>query len=273
MLLNNYNFTFSYPSIMGICNVTRDSFSDGGNNYKITDAFKNIKKMNNQGASIIDIGAESARPGSDPMTYNQEIKKLGPILKKIPKKKFIISIDTNKIETQEFALSQGAHIINDIYGGSEDLFLLTKKYKSGLVLMHTPAPPKTMQSKTHLYANVISDIKKIFQQKSRLLKKYKIPPSKVWFDPGIGFGKNFQQNLSIMKNIKKFHIEKYGLLIGSSRKSWINSVDKSDTHQRLGGSIASILYCLQQGVDIFRVHDVYETRQAIITFQKIACSK
>jgi len=86
MLLNNYNFTFSYPSIMGICNVTRDSFSDGGNNYKITDAFKNIKKMNNQGASIIDIGAESARPGSDPMTYNQEIKKLGPILKKYLKK-------------------------------------------------------------------------------------------------------------------------------------------------------------------------------------------
>ena len=151
--------------------------------------------------------------------------------------------------------------------------LLTKKYKSGLVLMHTPAPPKTMQSKTHLYTNVISDIKNIFQRKSKLLKKYKIPPSKVWFDPGIGFGKNLQQNLSIMKNIKKFRIEKYGLLIGSSRKSWISGVDKSDVSQRLGGTIASVLYCLQRGVNIFRVHDVYETRQAIAIFQQIACSK
>jgi len=273
MLLNTHNFPFSYPLIMGICNVTRDSFSDRGKSYKIADALKNIKKMNNQGASIIDIGAESTRPGSDPMSYNQEIKKLEPILKKIPKKKFIISIDTNKIETQEFALSQGVHIINDVFGGSEDLFLLTKKYKSGLVLMHTPAPPKTMQSKTHLYANVISDIKNIFQRKSKLLKKYKIPPSKVWFDPGIGFGKNLQQNLSIMKNIKKFRIEKYGLLIGPSRKSWISGVDKSDVSQRLGGTIASVLYCLQRGVNIFRVHDVYETRQAIAIFQQIACSK
>ena len=130
-----------------------------------------------------------------------------------------------------------------------------------------------MQSKTHLYTNVINDIKNIFQQKAKLLKKYKIPPSKVWFDPGIGFGKNFQQNILIMKHIKKFRIEKYGLLIGSSRKSWISEVDKSDVNQRLGGSIASLLYCLQKGVDIFRVHDVYETRQAIAIFQKITCSK
>lgn len=273
MLLNNHNFTFTYPLIMGICNVTTDSFSDGGKSYKITDALKNIKKMNYCGASIIDIGAESTRPGSEPMSYNQEIKKLGPILNDIPKKKFIISIDTNKIETQEFALSRGAHIINDVFGGSEDLFILTKKYKNGLVLMHTPAPPKIMQSKTHLYTNLISEIKNIFKQKAKLLKKYKIPSSKVWFDPGIGFGKNIQQNLLIMKNIKKFRIEKYGLLIGSSRKSWISGLDKSDINQRIGGSIASVLYCLQKGVDIFRVHDVYETRQAIEIFRQITCSK
>jgi len=258
---------------MGICNVTRDSFSDGGKSYKIVDALHNIKKMNNLGASIIDIGAESTRPGTDLMTYKQEIKKLEPILNKIPKNKFIISVDTNKIETQEFALSKGAHIINDVFGGSEDLFFLTKKYNSGLVLMHTPAPPKTMQSKTHLYENVINDIKNIFQQKSKLLKKYKISPSKVWFDPGIGFGKNLQQNLSIMKNIKKFRIEKFGLLIGSSRKSWIGGIDKSDISQRLGGSIASVLYCLERGVNIFRVHDVHETKQAISIFQQITCSK
>ena len=262
MLLNTHNFPFSYPLIMGICNVTRDSFSDGGKSYKIADALKNIKKMNHCGASIIDIGAESTRPGSEPMSYNQEIKKLGPILNDIPKEKFIISIDTNKIETQEFALKNGAHVINDIFGGSEDLFLLTKKYKNGLILMHTPAPPKIMQSKVNDYVDVIKDIKKYFKKRIKQLNRHSILPSKVWFDPGIGFGKNISQNLKIIKNIKKFKIRQYGLLMGVSRKSWINSIDKSNVNERLGGSLAPVLFAQNQGVDIFRVHDVKETFQA-----------
>ena len=273
MLLNKNFFPTKAPQIMGICNVTTDSFSDGGKNSKTQDAIKNIHLMNKQGANIIDIGAESTRPGSEPISYQQEIKKLAPILKKIPKDKFIISIDTNKIETQEFALQQGAHIINDIFGGSEDLFYLSKKYNNGLILMHIPAPPKTMQSMTHMYTNVVDDIKKIFKMKANLLKKYKISNNKVWFDPGIGFGKNLKQNLSLLKNIKKLKIEKYGLLLGSSRKSWISNLDKSKANERLGGSLASVLYCLDQGVDIFRVHDVQETSQAIKIYKEIQCSK
>ena len=273
MLLNKNNFSFKTPIIMGICNVTTDSFSDGGKNFKTSNAIKNINIMNKQGANIIDIGAESTRPGSDPITYQQEIKKLAPILKKIPKDKFIISVDTNKIETQEFALKQGAHIINDIFGGSEDLFILSKKYNNGIILMHTPALPKTMQSMTHMYTNVVDDIKKFFKMKTKLLKKHKIPNSKVWFDPGIGFGKNLKQNLSLIKNIRKLKIDKYGLLLGSSRKSWISSLHKSKANERLGGSLASVLYCLEQGVDIFRVHDVQETSQAIKIYKEIQCSK
>ena len=273
MLLNKNKFKIWSPLIMGICNVTKDSFSDGGVSYKTSDALKNIDKMWKNGASIIDIGAESARPGSDPISYNKEIKKLEPILKKIPKNKFIISVDSNKIETQEFALKQGVHIINDIYGGNEDLFILSKKYKSGLVLMHTPAPPKSMQSMTGSYENIINDIRKIFISKTKLLKKYKIPQSKVWFDPGIGFGKNLKQNLDILKNINKFNIEKYGLLVGTSRKSWISKIDNSSISQRLGGSISSVIYCLEKGVDIFRVHDVQETSQAINIYKKILCSR
>ena len=273
MIFNRDKFNLRFPLIMGICNVTKDSFSDGGKNYQTSNALKNIKIMWKQGASIIDIGAESARPGSDPLTYKKEIKKLEPILKKIPKNKFVISIDTNKIETQEFALQQGAHIINDIYGGNEDLFILSKKYKSGLVLMHTPGTPKTMQSMTNSYKNVIQDIKKIFLTKTKLLNKYKIPQSKVWFDPGIGFGKNLKQNLDILKNINKFKIENYGILLGSSRKSWISKIDNSLINQRLGGSIASVIYCLERGVDIFRVHDVQETNQAINIYKKIVCLK
>ena len=273
MLLNKNLFSTKSPQIMGICNVTIDSFSDGGKNFKTQDAIKNINLMIKQGATIIDIGAESTRPGSEPITYQEEIKKLSSILEKIPKDKFIISIDTNKIETQEFVLQQGAHIINDVFGGSEDLFYLSKKYNNGLVLMHTPAPPKKMQSMTHIYTNVVDDIKKIFEKNANLLKKYKISSNKVWFDPGIGFGKNLKQNLSLLKNIRKLKIEKYGLLLGSSRKSWISSLDKSRVDERLGGSIASVLYCLEQGVDIFRVHDVQETSQAIRIYKEIQCSK
>ena len=273
MLLNKNYFSPKDSQIMGICNITIDSFSDGGKNFKMQDAIKNINLMNKQGATIIDIGAESTKPGSEPISYQQEIKKLAPILKKIPKDKFIISIDTNKIETQEFALQQGAHIINDVFGGSEDLFHLSIKYNNGLVLMHSPAPPKTMQSMTHIYTNVVDDIKKIFKMKANLLKKYKISSNKVWFDPGIGFGKNLKQNLSLLKNIKKLKIEKYGLLIGSSRKSWISGIDKSKVDERLGGSLASVLYCLDQGVDIFRVHDIQKTSQAIKIYKAIQCSK
>ena len=142
MKLGKNNFKLDSPIVMGICNVTPDSFSDGGKSFKQKDALKNIKNMLKEGAQIIDIGAESARPGSDPLSYKEEIKRLDPILKKLPKNKFIISIDSYKIETQEYALNNGAHIINDIFGGSQDLFDLTKKFKTGLILMHTPAPPK-----------------------------------------------------------------------------------------------------------------------------------
>mgnify|MGYP001502277561 CR=1 FL=1 len=273
MFLNHKKFKVRYPLIMGICNVTKDSFSDGGKNYKTSDALKNIKKMWEQGASIIDIGAESARPGSEPISYQKEIKQLEPILKKIPKDKFIISIDSNKIETQEFVLKKGIHIINDIYGGNEDLFFLSKKYKNGLVLMHTPGPPKIMQSMTNSYKNIINDIKNFFLKKSKQLVKYKIPDSKIWFDPGIGFGKNLNQNLSILKNINKFKIGNHGLMLGSSRKSWISKIDNSLINQRLGGSVSSVIYCLDKGVDIFRVHDVQETKQAIDIYNKIKCSQ
>ena len=169
------------------------------------------------------------------------------------------------------ALQKGAHIINDIFGGSDDLFFLSKKFKNGLVLMHTPAPPKIMQTKTNFYQDIIIDIQKFFRKKIKSLDKYNILHSKVWLDPGIGFGKNLKQNLLIMKNIKKFKIYNCGLLMGASRKSWINKIDNSAVNERLGGSLASALYGSLQGVNILRVHDVSETRQMLKVYQRIAC--
>lgn len=258
---------------MGICNVTKDSFSDGGLAFRTKDALKHIKTMLQEGAFIIDIGAESTRPWSNPISYQKEIEKLRPILDRLPKDKFIISVDTYKIETQEFALKNGAHIINDIFGGSDELFYLTKKYNSGLILMHTPAPPIIMQTKINSYKNIIKDIQKYFRNKIKQLDKYRISYKKVWLDPGIGFGKNLNQNLLIIKNIKKFRISNSGLLLGSSRKSWINNIDNSSVSERIGGSLASAVYSVSQGVDIIRTHDVFETRQAIEVFRKISCSQ
>ena len=244
-----------------------------GLTIKKKDALKNIKLMVQNGAKIIDIGAESARPGSDPISYNQEIKRLAPILKVLPKNKFLISIDSNKIETQEFALKNGAHIINDIFGGNDELFYLTKKYNNGLILMHTPAAPKIMQKKINNYNHIIKDIKKFFNKKINLIDKQKISHKKIWLDPGIGFGKNFNQNLEILNKINQFKIKNCGLALGSSRKSWINKIDDSLVQNRIGGSLASIIYCLNKGVNIFRVHDVYETNQAIIAYMRIKCLK
>ena len=139
--------------------------------------------------------------------------------------------------------------------------------------MHTPGAPKIMQSMTKSYNDLIQDIKKIFLQKVSLALKYKISNTKIWFDPGIGFGKNLAQNLLILKNVNKFKIKNYGLLIGSSRKSWISNIDKSKVNERVGGSISSVIYCLEKKVDIFRVHDVQQTNQAIKVYQKIICSK
>ena len=258
---------------MGICNITNDSFSDGGVNYRKKDALKNIKLMLDYGATIIDIGAESTRPGSDPISYNEEIKRLSPILKALPKNKFIISIDTNKIETQEFALKCGVHIINDIFGGSEELFQLSKKYHNGLILMHTPAAPKIMQNKINSYDDVVNDIKKYFKNKLKIIDKEKIPHKKIWFDPGIGFGKNLNQNLQIINRINDLKIKKCGIAIGLSRKSWINKIDGSKVGNRIGGSLASIIYCLNKKVDIFRVHDVHDTKQAIAIYKKLKCIK
>ena len=273
MKFNQNRFFLNYPVIMGVCNLTLDSFSDGGKNFRSKDALENIYKMYQNGAQIIDIGAESARPGSNPISAKKEISKLESILKQLPKDKFIISIDTNKIETQEFALTKGVHIINDIFGGSQDLFSLTKKYKNGLVLMHTPAPPKIMQDKIDDYKDIIKDIRKYFKNRIDLLNKYNISPSKVWLDPGIGFGKNLKQNLEILNKIDFFRLKNCGIAIGTSRKSWINKIDNSSVDDRIGGSLASVLYCLNKGVDIFRVHDVYETKQAITIYNKIKCLK
>ena len=157
MKYNKYSFTIKKPLLVGICNFTPDSFSDGGKTFSRASALKHINAMVKDGAQIIDIGAESTRPNSEPITYIEEINRLSKILPYLNFKKHLVSVDSYKIETQEYALKKGVQIINDINGGSEELFKLTKKYNAGLFLMHKKGTPKEMQKKLNPKVNMVKE--------------------------------------------------------------------------------------------------------------------
>ena len=264
---------FSKPLIMGILNVTPDSFSDGGMYTSEKTAIDHVIKMIKSGADIIDIGGESTRPGSEKVKIEEELKRVLPILNDISnlKNKVPISLDTRKPEVMMKGLKKGADIINDVSGlrYSRDTIPLLKKTKSPIVIMHSISTPKLMQKKIS-YRNVLIDIYDFLEKKINQCEKNNIDRSRIIIDPGIGFGKNLKQNLNLIKNISLFHSLGVSILLGSSRKTFISKISKNALeNERLGGSISSVIYALNQGVQIFRVHDVIETKQALDVYNKI----
>ena len=264
---------FSKPLIMGILNVTPDSFSDGGMYTSKKTAIDHVIKMIKSGADIIDIGGESTRPGSEKVKIEEELKRVLPILNNISnlKNKVPISLDTRKPEVMMKGLKKGVDIINDVSGlrYSRDTIPLLKKTKSPIVIMHSISTPKLMQKKIS-YRNVLIDIYDFLEKKINQCEKNNIDRSRIIIDPGIGFGKNLKQNLNLIKNISLFHSLGVSILLGSSRKTFISKISKNALeNERLGGSISSVIYALNQGVQIFRVHDVIETKQALDVYDKI----
>ena len=264
---------FSKPLIMGILNVTPDSFSDGGIYTSKKTAIDHVIKMIKSGADIIDIGGESTRPGSEKVKIEEELKRVLPILNNISnlKNKVPISLDTRKPEVMMKGLKKGVDIINDVSGlrYSRDTIPLLEKTKSPIVIMHSISTPKLMQKKIS-YRNVLIDIYDFLEKKINQCEKNNIDRSRIIIDPGIGFGKNLKQNLNLIKNISLFHSLGVSILLGSSRKTFISKISKNALeNERLGGSISSVIYALNQGVQIFRVHDVIETKQALDVYNKI----
>ena len=267
---NFLNFVnFSEPSIMGILNLTPDSFSDGGKFNKKNKSFKHISKMIKSGAQIIDIGGESTRPGSKTIKVENEWKRVQKVLKLFKKKykKVCLSLDTRKSELMIKGLKHGVDLINDVSGFEYDHGALVKlkKYKVAKVIHHMQGTPNTMQINPR-YKNVLLDIYDFFQDKieSKLIDK------NVIIDPGIGFGKTLKHNLTLISNISLFHSLGLPILIGTSRKRFINQISgKNDSNDRTGGTVASVIYLLSQGVQIFRVHNVNEIKQGILVFKKI----
>ena len=247
--------------LMGILNMTPDSFSDGGKYNKGVESFKHISKMIRDGASIIDIGGESTRPGSKSINQKIEWMRLKNVINKFKKKhkKISLSIDTRKSDIMLKSIKYGADIINDVSGFNFDEKALAKikKYKIVKVLHHMKGTPNTMQLSPK-YENVLLDIYDFFENniKNRLKDK------KIILDPGIGFGKTLKHNLTLISNISLFHSLGFPILIGTSRKRFINQISGLyDSNERIGGTLASVLFLLSQGVQIFRVHNVREVKQ------------
>jgi len=267
---NGQSFELGYPAVMGILNLTPDSFSDGGAFVNPEDALRRALAMIDEGAQIIDLGGESTRPGSDPVSEKEELARILPVLEKLPVDQCVLSIDTTKPAVAQAALQAGAHVINDVSGGNPELLDLAQHHQAGFVLMHTQGSPKNMQDKPE-YDNVVREVRAFFDEKRDDLMERKLP--RIWIDPGIGFGKSLEHNLELMRNLSAFKDEAWGLLLGSSRKSWIDGLCVApDPSDRLGGSIASALCALSHGTEIIRTHDVRETVQALEVANELALS-
>lgn len=259
------------PLIMGILNVTPDSFSDGGKYNDSDKAIKQAQLLKIAGADIIDIGGESTRPGAQSITAEDELDRVIPIISEISSlEDILISIDTQKSIIAREALNHGAHIVNDISAGTYDsgMFKLIADSQAGYVMMHMQGRPETMQ-KSPSYDNIILEIKEFFAGRIEAASQAGIIPDQITLDPGIGFGKTLRDNLELLANLETLHSFNRPIVLGASRKSYIGMIDESEATDRLGGSLATVISSYLQGVQIYRVHDVRETRQALDIFSAI----
>lgn len=268
---NTFFSQLTSPQVMGILNVTPDSFSDGGKYLDVYSALDRIYFMMKEGATIIDIGGESTRPNADPVSEEEELSRVIPILEKAVSsfEKVFFSIDTTKYEVAKQALQLGAHIINDVSGLQKESRLadLCAQYKATFVLMHSQGDPKTMQ-KDPSYKNVVEDITSFFKENIKTLQSKGV--DKIVLDPGIGFGKTLEHNLKLVAQLDSFQKIGFPVLVGASRKSMIGQVlDGRSSSERLTGTIAVHYHALMNGAKILRVHDVKEASDSIRIFNAI----
>lgn len=255
------------PLIMGILNVTPDSFSDGGQFNNIEAAINQGKKMIDEGADIIDIGGESTRPGSVRISVDEQIERVVHIIKVISEtipEHVQISIDTTRSKVAEAALDAGAKIVNDVSGGNDDpeIISLCADKKCPYVIMHMQGSPETMQNNPS-YNDVVSEIKSFFETRVQDCLKAGIDIDDIIIDPGIGFGKTREHNLALLNNLKVFVETGHAVLLGTSRKRFMASICTVNTTEELiGATAATTALGVQAGVKLFRVHDVMPNRQA-----------
>ena len=244
--------------IMGILNVTPDSFSDGGNFTNIQNAIEHAKKMIKEGADIIDLGGESTRPGHNKVEVDEELERVIPVVKSLKKEvDTFISIDTYKSEVANACLELGVEMINDIWGlqKDENMASVVAKYDAYICIMHN-------QDSTVYKKDIIDSIKEFLCDSIKIAKEAGIKENKIILDPGIGFGKTFEQNLEVMARLSELKELGYPILLGTSRKSMIGNILNVEPKDRVEGTIATTVLGIKDGVDIVRVHDVLENSRA-----------
>ena len=252
--------------IMGIVNVTPDSFSDGGRYFDVERAVEHGRELLREGADILDIGGESTRPGAEPVSVDEELRRVPPVITALrAESDVLISIDTFKASVAEAALKAGANIINDVSGLLHDPAMLdvARGSSAGIVLMHMKGEPRTMQLNPH-YDDVVVEVHAFFAQRLAALASAGIDPSRVVLDPGIGFGKNLDHNLALLRGLSSLRVDDRPLLLGVSRKSMIGKIIGSDRMEdRDWPTVALTSYAREQGVRIVRVHDVKPNADAL----------
>ena len=252
--------------LMGVLNVTPDSFSDGGEFFDCDRAIERGIRMASEGADIIDIGGESTRPGAEPISAKEELNRVIPVIEKLRAKIDIsISIDTSKSKVASAALDGGASMINDVTAGRADekILPLAVTRKAALVLMHMQGDPQTMQKNPH-YGDVVKEVADFFRQQYDRALECGVDPMAIAFDPGIGFGKTLEQNLMLLKNLERLRVHNRPLVVGVSRKSFLGKLVGSDEmSDRLAPTVAFTSMLRSRGADVLRVHDVKENVAAL----------
>lgn len=258
-----FEFGFERPLLMGIVNVTPDSFSDG-NQYLRTDAaIAHAKQLIADGADILDIGAESTRPGAEPVPLDEELRRLLPVIEALHELNVPLSIDTFKPEVMRAVLAAGADMINDITGFQDPASIqAVANSDCGLCVMHMQGEPRTMQEQP-FYDDVKQEVQRFLADRVQALLQAGVAPERITLDPGLGFGKTPAHNYTLLRDLEQIQLESYPWLIGLSRKSMIGHVVNKPPQQRVAGSLAGMLAAVARGAAIVRVHDVAESADAL----------
>jgi dihydropteroate synthase len=257
--------------VMGILNVTPDSFSEGGEFLDTEAAINRAIKMTEDGAAIIDVGAESTRPGAKSVSANEQICRAIPVIEKLHKKIDVpVSIDTYNYEVAKAAIEAGASIINDISALSDDrMSELATQSGAAVILMHMQGTPETMQIEPK-YEDVVGEVLSFLLERAKKAQGFGIPKNKIFIDPGIGFGKTFEHNLMLLKNIDQFVQSGYRVLVGTSRKGFLGKLTgKTKPSGRIFGTAATVAICASKGVSVMRVHDVAEMVDVVKTINAL----
>jgi dihydropteroate synthase len=258
--------------LMGVLNVTPDSFSDGGQFFATEQAVEHGLRMAADGAQIIDVGGESTRPGAAPVSIDEELGRVLPVIKRLRDKiSAFISIDTTKAPVALAALEAGASIVNDVSGGRADpeMMKVAAKKKAAFVVMHMQGTPQTMQMNPR-YDDVVADVVDFFRQQYACALESSIDSMAIAFDPGIGFGKTVEHNLELLANLGRLRIHDHPLVVGVSRKSFLGKIiGSTDINDRLGPTIAFTALLRQRGANVLRVHDVKENAAALRVAERL----